>query len=43
MQRRAYMEKELGIRLKKEILPMSNLAGRYSPYLLDLEKAFTAR
>ena len=43
MRRRAYMQEELGIRLKEEILPMSNLAGRYSPYLLDTERAFIAR
>ncbi len=40
MQRRAYMREYLGICLKEEVLPMSNLAGRYSPYLLDLDQAF---
>lgn len=40
MKRREYMQNQLGIRLKKEVLPMSNLAARYTPYLLDLEKAF---
>jgi hypothetical protein len=33
--RRAYMERALGIRLKPEVLPLSNLAAHLSPYLLD--------
>jgi len=41
--RRDYMMNELGIALKEEILPMSNLAGRYSPYLLNHEIAFSAK
>ncbi|MFK4998652.1 hypothetical protein ACI2OX_19215 [Bacillus sp. N9] len=33
--RRNYMIEELGIRLKPEILPMSNLAGLLRPLLLN--------
>ena len=42
MKRRAYMENALGIHLKKEILPMSNLCARYSPYLLNPDIAYVA-
>lgn len=38
--RRAYMLRELGIRLKPEILPLSDIAGYMRPYLLNREKAF---
>ncbi len=33
--RRKYMAKELGIRLKEEILPMSDSTGYFRPYLLN--------
>lgn len=36
-QRRAYMMEELGIRLKPEVLPLSNLAACVRPFLLDRE------
>lgn len=35
--RRAYMEQELGISLKKEVLPLSGIAGYYRPFLLNKE------
>lgn len=38
--RRTYMETELGIRLKPEILPMSDLTGYMRPYLLNRTCAF---
>lgn len=38
--RRDYMQRELGIRLKEEVLPLSDLAGYYRPYLLNRTKAF---
>ena len=31
----------LGIRLKPEILPLSNLAGALAPYLLSPERIFS--
>lgn len=37
--RREYMEQELGIRLKEEILPMSDLCGYMRPYILNHEYA----
>lgn len=37
--RRRYMEQELGIQLKKEILPMSDLCGYMRPYILNHEYA----
>ena len=39
--RREYMEKNLHISMKKEILPMSNYAAVYRPLMLDRERAFT--
>ena len=33
--RRAFMHETLGIRLRPEVLPLSNLAGCLSPYLLS--------
>lgn len=39
-QRRAYMQEELGIRLREEVLPLSNLAGCVRPLLLEREKGF---
>jgi hypothetical protein len=33
--RRAFMEKELGIKLKPEVLPFSNLSAHLTPYLLS--------
>ncbi|MDL2236256.1 M24 family metallopeptidase [Christensenellaceae bacterium OttesenSCG-928-K19] len=36
-QRRDYMQGTLGIRLKEEVLPMSNLAGLYRPLALNRE------
>jgi len=38
--RRGYMIEEIGIRLKPEILPMSNLAGEYRPFFLDRKSGF---
>ncbi len=38
--RRDYMGKRLGISLKPEVLPMSDLAGYMRPYLLNKEYAF---
>lgn len=38
--RRAYMEKELGICLKPEILPLSDTEGYLRPFLLNRKKAF---
>ena len=37
--RRRYMEQELGISLKEEVLPLSDLAGYYRPYLLNHDMA----
>ncbi len=37
--RREYMERELGIRLKEEILPLSDLCGYMRPYILNREYA----
>lgn len=34
-QRKAYMEKELGICLKEEVLPMSDSVGYFRPYFLN--------
>jgi Xaa-Pro aminopeptidase len=42
MERRRYMVEELGINLKPEILPMSNITGYYRPYFLNKELAFRA-
>ncbi|WP_444641773.1 M24 family metallopeptidase [Caproiciproducens sp. R1] len=38
--RREYMIHEIGINLKREILPMSNIAGYYRPYFLNKTLAF---
>jgi Xaa-Pro aminopeptidase len=40
LQRRAYMENVLGIRLHKEVLPMSDICGYLRPFLLAKDKAF---
>jgi len=37
--RRRYMQEELGIHLKDEILPMSDACGYLRPYLLNKEEA----
>ena len=37
--RREYMERELGIRLKEEILPLSDLCGYMRPYILNHDYA----
>jgi hypothetical protein len=37
--RRQFMENELGIRLKSEVLPFSNLCGYLPPYLLSPQRA----
>lgn len=37
--RRRYMQQVLGIRLKEEVLPMSDLCGYLRPYLLDRDRA----
>lgn len=39
-QRRAVMVDTLGIRLPREVLPLSNTAGIYRPFLLNKDKAF---
>ena len=39
--RRAFMADELGIRLKPETLPFSNMAGYLTPYILSPDLAFT--
>lgn len=41
--RREYIDKVLGIELKEEILPMSDLLGYYRPFLLDKKTIFTLR
>lgn len=41
--RRKFMIQELGIRLKPEILPLSDLAGYLRPFLLNKDKAFKVR
>lgn len=38
--RRSYMKEELGIALRPEVLPMSDIAGYMRPYLLNREYAF---
>ncbi len=38
--RRAYLQQELGIRLKPELLPLSDMIGYMRPYLLNKTKAF---
>lgn len=41
VKRRKYMQEVLGIPLKPEILPLSDIAGYYRPFLLCREKALT--
>jgi len=41
LERRAYMKKVLGIALKPEVLPLSNLNGYFRPFLLN--KAFALK
>ncbi len=41
--RRAFMADRLGIRLKPEVLPLSNLAGCLSPYMLAPQRVFARR
>lgn len=43
MARRAYMEKELHIPLKEEVLPLSDIAGYYRVFLLNHKKAMKVR
>ena len=38
--RRAFMQNELGIRLRPEVLPLSNLSGYLPPFLLSPRQAF---
>lgn len=38
--RRDYMVDELGVRLKPEVLPFSNLAGHLPPFILNPNRAF---
>ena len=39
--RRAFMRDVLGIRLKPEVLPLSNLAAALAPYLLAPQRIFS--
>ena len=41
--RRAFMQDMLGIRLKPEVLPFSNIPGYLPPFLLSPGRAMTAR
>ncbi len=41
MTRKKYMEDVLGIKMKPEVLPMSNLCGIYTPYFKNWKKVFT--
>ena len=41
--RRVFMERELGIRLKPEVLPFSNLAAFLPPFLLSPDRAMRVR
>lgn len=43
LERRAYMERVLGIALKPEVLPLSNLNGYFRPFLLNKVFAFSAK
>ncbi len=38
--RRRYMTETLGFELSEEVMPMSDLAGYYRPYLTNLQKGF---
>jgi Creatinase/Prolidase N-terminal domain len=42
MARREFMQSVLGIRLRPEVLPFSNLCGYLPPYLLSPQRAFRA-
>ena len=37
-QRRDFMINQLGIYIKQEVLPLSNIPGYYSPYLLNAKQ-----
>ena len=39
MDRRNYMQEVLGISLREEVLPMSDICGYFRPFLLDHESA----
>jgi hypothetical protein len=39
--RRSFMGDVLGIKLKPEVLPLSNLASALSPYLLSPDRIFS--
>ena len=41
--RRAFMQDVLGIRLKPEVLPLSNIAGALAPYLLAPDRILSKR
>ncbi len=41
--RRAFMGDVLGIRLKPEIMPLSNLAAAYPPFLLSPDRLLAVR
>jgi len=41
MVRRRFMKEELGLELSPEVMPLSNLAGAYSPYLLSKDLVIT--
>jgi hypothetical protein len=41
--RRAFMADQLGIRLKPEVLPLSNLQGYLPPFILSPGRALTRR
>ena len=38
--RRAYLKDVLGIRISEDLLPMSDLVGFYTPFLMERNKAF---
>lgn len=38
--RKQYMQEEIGILLKPEVFPMSDIAGWFNPFALEREKAF---
>lgn len=38
--RKRYMKEEIGILLKPEVFPMSDIAGWFNPFALEREKAF---
>lgn len=43
MKRRRVMEEKIGIRLAEEVLPLSNLAGVYKPFMLNKNCAFAVK